>query len=136
MKLNKKQRKEIKRLIPYFEKLELRKIDQKRYGSHPYKTKKELKERFKNECGVCFGVHLASIYKIAQHDKEAGFWYCFTNGQFEFLKRLGIKTEKQRERLYSFMQDCGVHQHYPFGNKEWTCQPKDVLKNMLTGKVA
>lgn len=135
MKLSKKQIKAIKELIPYFEKLELEKLDQERFGSYTYKTKKELKEGFKKECGVCFGVHLARFYEIVKHDKKDGFWYCFTDGQIEFLKRMGIKTKEQRDTLFYFMQDCGVHHFFPFGLNIWYCHPKDVLKNMLTGRV-
>ena len=133
MKLTKKQTKEIKKLIPYFETLEDGNIDQSIGGTFSWRDEEELNKYIK-ECGVCFGVHLANFYKIVDTHKEEGMWnhrFIYEDGRAEFLKRLKIWTSDQADELYSFMKDCGVSSIYPFGVSKWELHPAQVLKNML-----
>lgn len=137
MNLTKQQIKTIKELIPYFEKVEPQEVSQFRGSSEFYYSESDIKNKFridtKKECGVCFGVHLASFYNIISKDYDDGnkYSYTFIRGQGEFLKRMGVeKCTDDLYDLYDFMDECGAFDS-PFGPDKWRLQPIEVLRNML-----
>lgn len=145
MKLTKKQIKEIKKLIPYFEKIKDEEINQEIGDTDYYKTPEDLRAGFEKEakeCGHCFGVHLARFYG---HDTEKivnykttpvpFYFFCYTSGREEFLKRMGFDFKSRlfhdkAKKFYELMWDCGSHA-WPFSEYKWHLHPAEVLKNML-----
>lgn len=142
MKLNDQQITEIKKLIPYFEKLKAEDIDQENGETNEYKTVQELRRATtegratKEECGLCFGVHLAHFYgvtRVGTNDNgHTCHVYYYADGREWFYKKMGLLGHTiKKEEFLMFMSRCGAGSANVFSSYEWDLHPKDVLKNML-----